>query len=234
MTAQLNMTIVVFAWRRLAALHRLVRSLQGTEYCGTHIPLLFMLDANASVEVLSYARDMHWPHGQKRVYYHQGAALGTRGMWIEMFRIAAGRNMLPLEDDTEVSPLFFWWLLRVLRQYGPFTPAQLHARQLVGISLYTPRLNEIKYPQVKWAPADYTDSPAFLLQIPCSWGSLFFASHFEAFLEVSVFSARPPLSVTEGWPLANPCLGYLLDLLLSILILHITSNPTLWDGGRIM
>lgn len=51
---------------------------------------------------------------------------GIRGMWIDVL----GRELsahepptahpLPLEDDTEVSPLFYWWLRRAARAYGPF------------------------------------------------------------------------------------------------------------------
>ena len=33
---------------------------------------------------------------------------GIRGMWIHMFRHAEGRNLLPFEDDIEVSPLYYW------------------------------------------------------------------------------------------------------------------------------
>ena len=33
-------------------------------------------------------------------------------------------------------------------QYGPLdTPAQIREKRLAGIALYTPRLNEIQYPQ---------------------------------------------------------------------------------------
>ena len=48
------------------------------------------------------------------------------------------------ERDIEVSPLFYWWLLRASSLYGPFSDAEYMRRErLVGVSLYTPRLNEI-------------------------------------------------------------------------------------------
>ena len=145
----LNATVVVFAWRRLESLRRLTRSLERAEYCGTEVPLLVLADAGASAEVLAYVTALQWSHGAKRLYVHEGGALGIRGMWIHMFRQAEGRNLLPFEDDIEVSPLYYWWLARMVRQYGPLdTAEQVRAKSLAGISLYTPRLNEIQYPQV--------------------------------------------------------------------------------------
>ena len=102
----LNATVVVFAWRRLESLRRLTRSLERAEYCGTEVPLLVLADAGASAEVLAYVTALQWSHGAKRLYVHEGTALGIRGMWIHMFRQAEGRNLLPFEDDIEVSPLY--------------------------------------------------------------------------------------------------------------------------------
>ena len=217
----LNATVVVFAWRRLESLRRLTQSLERAVYCGTEVPLLVLADAGASAEVLAYVSGLQWSHGAKRLYVHKGSALGIRGMWIHMFRQAEGRNLLPFEDDIEVSPLYaypnpepnpnpnpnpepepnpnqvsplyYWWLARMVRQYGPLeTAEQVRAKSLAGISLYTPRLNEIQYPQVKWVASKETRSPAFLLQVPCSWGALFFSAYFEEFLRFFDARTAPP------------------------------------------
>ena len=120
----LNATVVVFAWRRLESLRRLTRSLERAEYCGTEMPLLVLADVGASPEVLAYVTALQWSHGAKRLYVHEGTALGIRGMWIHMFRQAEGRNLIPFEDDIEVSPLYYWWLVRMVRQYGPLDTAE--------------------------------------------------------------------------------------------------------------
>ena len=85
----LNATVVVFAWRRLESLRRLTKSLERAEYCGTEVPLLVLADAGASAEVLAYVSALQWSHGAKRIYEHEGAPLGIRGMWIYMFRQAS-------------------------------------------------------------------------------------------------------------------------------------------------
>jgi hypothetical protein len=247
---RLNMTIFVFAWRRLASLQRLLDSLQAAEYCGHQIPLTIFVDGGASEAVVSAAKAAAWTHGKKALvlYDDVGLTLGGRGMWINASRLDAPdhTHVLPLEDDIEVSPLYYWWLLRAAHFYDPpagapaggeggsveeeravaddgrrlyFSDGErlLRRDRLVGISLYTPRLNEIAYPQVKWSPDLATQQPAFLLQVPCSWGALYFGSVWKDFLRFYMQRVRPPFfdlaqeAAQRGIgkdlePLGEPCL----------------------------
>lgn len=217
-----DMGIFVFAWRRASSLQRLVDSLLAAEYCGARIPLTFLIDAGGSAAVEALARSVRWPHGEVRVVAEQArcqpvAGLrgrggngqpkcegrGIRGMWIdvlgrELERLPPATHLLPLEDDTEVSPLFYWWLRRASRAYGPFDSplgGAHRSRAFAGVSLYSPRLNEIRYPSKGWRPRWRTaagKSPAFLMQLPCSWGALFFRAHWQRFVRFYKLRAAPP------------------------------------------
>ena len=69
---------------------------------------------------------------------------------------------------------------------------------MVGISLYTPRLNEISLGREHnqpWRASSHIAEPAFLMQLPSSWGALYFAPflrHFKRFY-----------AVRTRWPLYN-------------------------------
>ena len=181
---RLNVTIIVFAWRRMPSLVRLVKSLQSARYCGHPMPLRVLVDGDPLPEVLSFAHSFEWTHGSKEVIEFDHS-LGVRGMWINSTRrdLEDHEHIIPLEDDIEVSPLFYWWLLRAARAYGPFgSPRSVRRTRLVGISLYTPRLNEILYPQVRWLPDKATAANAFALQVPCSWGALYFGGVWKDFI----------------------------------------------------
>ena len=107
--------------------------------------------------------------------------------------IGDDEHVLPLEDDIQVSPFFYWWLLRAQRSYGDFDDGHLmRTRGLVGVSLYTPRLNEIAYPQQKWLPDRATASTVFVLQVPCSWGALFLGSAWRDFLKFYHMRVKKP------------------------------------------
>lgn len=55
-----------------------------------------------------------------------------------------------------------------------------------------PPLAPLRYPQVKWLPDVHERAPAFLLQVPCSWGALFLGSHWRDFLAFYRQRAAPP------------------------------------------
>ena len=131
-----------------------------------------------------------------------------------------------LEDDVEVSPFYFSWILFNMKKhlYDPRMLANMEDLEDIdlllsstlfqrledpldsrwmGLSLYTPKLNEIVYPSQPWnfqtEFADFQrkksqgrniskekvgvgrnatqvdEMPAsFLMQLPCSWGALYF------------------------------------------------------------
>lgn len=149
--SELEVEIFVFAWRRLASLQRLVKSLQAALYCGHTVALTFLFDAGASPAVVAYARAVVWQHGRVRCVV-EDTSHGVRGMWIDVLsrelelHSSSSTHFLPLEDDVEVSPLYYYWLRRAAQAYhgptrsGKGAPA---SPRLLGISLYSPRLDEV-------------------------------------------------------------------------------------------
>ena len=220
----MDIAIFVFAWKRLASLKRLVASLQSAEYCdgaaAGRLSLTFLIDVGASPRVEAYARSVTWLHGPIRVVVEQPAACtgapseecgggrGIRGMWIDVMareleaHEPPSAHLLPLEDDIEVSPLYFYWLRRAADAYGPFdSPAGISSAwardtapgsaSLVGVSLYTPRLDEISYPSRHWRPrwgSMAGAAPAMLMCLPGSWGALYFRRTWQRF--VAFYAAR--------------------------------------------
>ena len=183
-TDRFDVAIFVFAWRRIASLKRTLSSLQAAEYCGDRLALTILFDASPLSTAVSVAKGIHWPHGPLNVVVEEQPR-GVRGMWTtalsrEIEKLPRTTHLLPIEDDLELSPLYYWWLLRAARAYGPFdTPAgpRKASKKLAGIALYSPRLDEIEYPQLLWRPRQACgDAPAFLFQLPCSWGAVYFSA----------------------------------------------------------
>lgn len=112
---------------------------------------------------------------------------------------------LLLEDDVEVSPMFYAWVKMCLLKYRsawneqPSIQAHMvglrygsqarYSEKLFGISLYQQKTIELR-PQgrepfhaaflFETAGRPHPHTP-FLSQIPCSWGGLYFPQHWRAF-----------------------------------------------------
>lgn len=110
------------------------------------------------------------------------------------------------EDDIEVSPHYFDFSLislhRLVLPKGRRSPpgTSVWVDRLVGISLNTPRYNEIIYPPVRWTPPEAisADETLFLFGLPCSWGALYFPWKWREFLTYYYWrSSQPPGDVLD-------------------------------------
>ena len=149
---KLKVTIAVFAWRRLASLSRLLDSLLEAEYCGRVVPLKLFLDYGASDEVRDRIRSFRWPHGP-RMLHEYDRSQGIRGLWINASSASMGTTSTSCRSRTISSCLLLLLVAAARQPLRPFDDGDLvQSRGIVGVSLYTPRLNEIQYPQVRWLP----------------------------------------------------------------------------------
>lgn len=106
------------------------------------------------------------------------------------------------EDDIQVSPLYFqytvWCINNVLQQGG---------EDIIGCSLYTPRLDEIsptddpQHPPL-WDAQSVVgmNNPVFLFQLPCSWGAVYKAKNWLEFVEYYQQRIRSGESIASGIP----------------------------------
>jgi hypothetical protein len=130
--------VVVVGFNRPHSLARLVRSLASAEYAeGASISVRFALDfaANASVDAAidDVVHSLAWPHGAvsiRRRRQHAGLRDNILGAWQPRAHAAPA---LFLEDDLEVSSLWWRWVQACLGRYASPPPPEL-----IGISLFTP------------------------------------------------------------------------------------------------
>jgi hypothetical protein len=96
-----------------------------------------------------------------------------------------------LEDDIEVSPLFYGWLKWAILKYRYSRERQgegYGVGRMFGISLYQPKNLELRLPRrVKFDVHEFFKSVSlpsttpYLSQVPCSWGAAFFPEHWKEF-----------------------------------------------------
>lgn len=204
--------IVVIAWNRPQSLDRLLQSLSSAEYGPSPAPinltLAFDFMDNETIAsaldgaVRSFANV--WHHGGIRIrqrMVHAGLRENVLGAWLPTSEQSPPSVFL--EDDVEVSPLWYAWVQACLRRYTP-PPVGL-----IGLSLFTPDdLNEAflnadrgrdpvtrkSEPSCSWQalharsrrPPGESAAPAPASAVyfsqPVSWGGLYFAGPWRKFL----------------------------------------------------
>ncbi|KAG1728054.1 uncharacterized protein EDB91DRAFT_1228589 [Suillus paluster] len=168
-----EITISVITDHRPHSLQRLLTSLTSARYFGKRVGLRINLEQTADLETLRVIQDFEWRHGDVFVHHrviHGGLLPAVVESWYPNSNYSYG---LLLEDDIEVSPLFFAWIKMTVLRYRLYQQKMIELRPegrrfFDAMALFT--TNDIPNP----------DTP-YLSQIPCSWGAVYFPEHWREF-----------------------------------------------------
>eukprot|EP00752_Nemacystus_decipiens_P007045 g6318.t1 len=208
---QPKISVHVITNDRLTSLQRLVKSLQDSHFLGDEVQLSFHVDVDADGELMDYLMGVDWPFGRKHIH-HRIQRGGLISAVTESFHPSTPHDYAVfLEDDIEVSPAFYAWSKHLLLRYRYSSdaahPITLDANtmpttSLAGISLYTPRIEEVT---AQRAHLDFNRAAggynSLLFQTPCSWGTVYFPEvwmHLHAALVNDEYEDIPGVLV-NGW-----------------------------------
>lgn len=172
-----NVRIEVIANNRLKPLERLLSSLKKADYMGASVPLDIHLEANEATSLLDMVVAFKWPYGQKQVHLRHSRGGLINAVLESWYPASMDEMVILLEDDIEVSPFFYRWVIHNLDSMKK--ARKIHPR-VVGLSLYTPRVGELKLPRPRMnftnamLKSGQSAASAFHFQLPCSWGALYF------------------------------------------------------------
>ncbi|KAF9218498.1 hypothetical protein BS17DRAFT_762234 [Gyrodon lividus] len=182
-----EITISVITNDRLHSLQRLLTSVQSTLFYGDKITLRINMEQTCDSETMHLVQDFEWDHGDVFIHHrviHGGLLPAVVESWYPHCNNSYG---LLLEDDVELSPLSYAWVkMALLRyRYGGESPSS----NLFGISLYQQKIIELRpegrrpFNARTLFHSSFLAHPTtpYLSQIPCSWGALFFPSHWREF-----------------------------------------------------
>ncbi|GJN37997.1 hypothetical protein PR202_gb27003 [Eleusine coracana subsp. coracana] len=226
-----SLLIKLLAYDRPAALRRCLRSLAAADYEGDRVALHVLLDhrpPNASSagdtsglapshEMLAFVNAFPWPHGEKRVHY-RAANVGLQAQWIEAWWPGSDNEFaFVVEDDLEVSPLYYSFLKRVVMRY--YYDRENYSPYVFGASLQRPRFvageslfnaADILFPLLalgyigKHGNKIQLDSETriFLYQMVGTWGQLLFPKPWKEFrLWYDEHKAKGIKPILQGMPL---------------------------------
>jgi hypothetical protein len=180
---QYSLHVVVFTYKRLAGLKRILKSLAESHYLGHAVALTIFVDfpkrKPTSLEddgTRAFLRDtFRWPHGPLVVHRRLTNVGLKRSIMEAWYPTRDDEAAAFFEDDIEVSPFWYMWATDALARYAG---AGAHA-SLLGISLFRPIHDELSG---RGCVVD-NDGRPFALQQPCSWGAVYLPVAWRAFRE---------------------------------------------------
>ena len=180
-------TIVVFACSRPIQLQQLWHSLLNATYGNYNIRLRFVVDRPSNSadlknheQVVDFLdgikKEKLWTNGIVEIVL-QSSSYGLKRNVLEFWTMndrnkQAVERLIFLEDDVVVSPSFFIYLVHRDEK------SKSNCNQVAGISLYRPQWNEIS-----WTPFKPQNCTSYMLQLPCSWGAMYYSTVWESFLK---------------------------------------------------
>uniref|UniRef100_J3KYV7 Uncharacterized protein n=1 Tax=Oryza brachyantha TaxID=4533 RepID=J3KYV7_ORYBR len=141
------------------------------------------------IKILAEADAFRWPHGEKRVHY-RAANAGLQAQWIEAWWPGSDDEFaFVVEDDLEVSPLYYRFLKRVVMTY--YYDRKNYSPFVFGASLQRPRfvaapqlesMEMIKLTEIKLdVPFYFYYLLASHVSMVGTWGQLLFPKPWKEF-----------------------------------------------------
>lgn len=200
--------INVFVNLRLHSLQRLCASLVAARIVEP-VSITFLMEAGQPAEVHDFVYEFDWAHGPKQI-----VARHTKGGLINAiveswYPTDDHEWIIFLEDDIEVSPYFLEWTNAAREVCGEDT-------KCIGVSLYSPMMNELVKPKTRLT--SLLRGPAYMAQVPCSWGAAYKPGPWRRFRrwvqyqDRGRYSGDLDLALASGW--AASWKRYLLELML--------------------
>ncbi|KAF7294465.1 Succinate dehydrogenase [ubiquinone] iron-sulfur subunit, mitochondrial [Mycena kentingensis (nom. inval.)] len=180
--------ISVITQDRPQSLRRLLSSLTGARYFGDTVNMRLNMEQSSDRDTMEMLGKYTWNHGSvsaHRRVVHAGLITAVVESWYPHSNDDYG---LLLEDDVELSPLFYAWVKMTILRYR-YGQERDRTKSLFGISLYQLKNTELRLqgrqqfdPRKLFAENHFPHpSTPYLSQVPCSWGAVYFPEHWREF-----------------------------------------------------
>lgn len=128
---------------RARSLSRLLTSLSTSHYVGSIAHLSISIERSAPPATHALVSALLWPHGTLTVR-HRVVQGGLLPAIVESWYPADDDSYgILLEDDIELSPMFFAWAKWAVLRYRYGVQGKAGSRGLFGVSLYGQKSNEL-------------------------------------------------------------------------------------------
>jgi hypothetical protein len=184
----IKIDLVLITDRRPQSLSRLLASTNNAYYFGDdEIEIAIHMEQSANLETRTLVQSFDFKHGHKKVR-HRIRKGGLMPAIVESWYPSHNHNYgVLLEDDIELSPLFYSWSKYTILKYR-YSGNEDAYKYIYGVSLYSPRNLELLpegrrpfNPEPVLEQGGFSKRAPYATQIPCSWGAVYFPEHWQEF-----------------------------------------------------
>ncbi|KAF8631855.1 hypothetical protein AX15_002125 [Amanita polypyramis BW_CC] len=182
-----HLDITIITQDRPWSLKRLLFSLSQGLYFGDDVNLRINLEQASDQETMKIVNSFSWNYGAITIHHrviHGGLLPAVVESW---YPHTNHTYALLLEDDVELSPLFYAWIKMSILRYR-YRDKRNRSPQLFGVSLYQQKNMELPLDGRRHFNAralfqrhDLDPSTPYLSPVPCSWGAVYFPEHWREF-----------------------------------------------------
>jgi len=183
----IDINLILIANTRPNAFSRLIRSLDRAHYLGDSVKLTVNIERTADKITKVLVENLVWKYGDKTVRHRIKQAGVMTAVVESWYPSNANEYAIFLEENIEVSPYFYIWAKFSILKYR-YKQDQDENKMMFGVSLYSPSSTELQLegrqpfaPNEMMDPTLYAPNSPYLLQIPCSWGAVYFPEHWQEF-----------------------------------------------------
>mmetsp|Transcript_17311 Transcript_17311/g.30511 ORF Transcript_17311/g.30511 Transcript_17311/m.30511 type:complete len:586 (+) Transcript_17311:94-1851(+) len=188
-----DFNIIVLGYKRWQSMQRLLVSLDEAEYYGDNIHLHLHIDGGSGLDwekSVNLAEKANWKFGPKTVQVSP-VNRGLAAAWLSAWKPSSDLDRaVILEDDVEVSPLFYRWLKLMYDAYDDRPEIAAYTLQRQALIATTGSKKTIMS----------TDKP-FGYKLLGSWGFAPSAKHWRKFIELDFKKLNPNVKglITSKW-----------------------------------
>lgn len=170
-----SFAIIIVCYNRISGIKRLVKQLEKVNYEGRKdITLVFSIDNSGTRTVEDYAREYHWPYGDKVVRTFEKRQ-GLRNHIMQCGDYTNNYDIITIiEDDIFVSDSMYAYAYQAAEYYWDDT-------NIAGISLYSFQKNWLKWIYRFEPQKQQYDS--YFLKVAQSWGQVWTLNKWKPFKE---------------------------------------------------
>ncbi len=207
---QVSLLVRILTMNRPDQLNNLLQSLKSGQYGNDTFDIEIHIDYPMKPspqslglygEVQDIAHQFKWTNGEKRIV-DPGKHRGLFNMWVQPFvpRVP-GQVLMVLEDDNELSPVFYSWSKTLLQHLALYKDPKLYGLSLqrqhsvIGLApdqKYGTNFIDLKMDQSK---------PLYRYQLLSSWGTILFPTQWNNFVDWAI-------NIKTKIPDFHPCIPF--------------------------